>query len=208
MSTSPSEGELMDLAAEEALFRCFTALTGKVTEYDAATRTATVQPLTKRAIAREDGTLSLESLPPLPSVIVIFPMAGPFSITFPIEVGTVGLLLVLSDSDHIWRETQIESEPGDLRRFSLSCTRFLPGYLPDAVAHPAAATAALVVKGSDVRLGDETASDFVALASKVDTELTKLWAAVLTLKDSTATLVTTSSPYVAAPVAATLVKAK
>lgn len=194
----------MDLAAEEALFRCFTALTGKVTEYDPTTRTATVQPLTKRAIAREDGTLSLESLPPLPSVIVIFPMAGPFSITFPIEVGTVGLLLVLSDSDHIWRETQIESEPGDLRRFSLSCTRFLPGYLPDAVAHPAAATEALVVKGTDVRLGDETASDFVALASLIDANFTAIATSIgQAVKADLSSVVT----YTPTSVAATKVKA-
>lgn len=173
MALNPTDDELMDLAAEEALKRTFTALTGRVTEYDATTRTATVQPLTQRAIEREDGSLALEDLPPLPSVPVMFPMSGPFSITFPIEVGTTGLILVLSDSDHIWRETQLTkpSEPGDLRRFSLSCTKFLPGYTPDAVANPAAAVAALVVKGADVRLGDETATDAVALAPGTNARL-------------------------------------
>lgn len=206
MALNPTDDELMDLAAEEALKRTFTALTGRVTEYDATTRTATVQPLTQRAIEREDGSLALEDLPPLPSVPVMFPMAGPFSITFPIEVGTTGLILVLSDSDHIWRETQLTkpSEPGDLRRFSLSCTKFLPGYTPDAVSNPAAAVAALVVKGTDVRLGDETASDFVALASKVETELGKVITALGTIATAAGAV---NSYTVVVPVGATKVKA-
>ncbi len=207
MSTSLTDAELIDLGAEEALKRCFTALTGKVVSYDPATRTAMIQPLTQRAIEREDGSLALEDLPQLPDVPVIFPMAGPFSITFPIEPGTTGLVLVLSDSDHQWRTSgaSLPSEPGDLRRFHLSCARFLPGYAPDDVANPAASTAALVVKGTDVRLGDETASDFVALASLIDSNLAAIATSIGQAVKSDLSAVATYTPTA---VAATLVKAK
>lgn len=202
---TPTLGELIDLGAEEALARCFTALTGKVVAYDATTRTADVQPLTQRSIARDDGSILLEDLPVLPSVVVVFPMSGPFSITFPIEVGSVGLLLVLSDNDAQWRTAGAgtPTDPGDLRRFHLSCARFLPGYQPDAVAHPAAATAALVVKGDPTLLGDETATDFVALASKIADNFTDIKADLTAIASAAGS----SSSWLPSSVAATKVKA-
>lgn len=204
MSTEPTLAELIDLGAEEALRRVFGPMTGKVTSYDAATRTASVELLTTYAIERESGELTQEEMPVLSDVLVIFPMAGPFQITFPIGVGTTGLVIVLGDSDHFWRESQVKAEPGDLRRFHLSCVRFLPGYTADAVANPAAEENALVIKGPEIRLGDETASDFVTLDSKLQTELTKIAASLAVAVKSDLSAVPTYTP---AATAATKVKA-
>jgi len=174
MSLTNTDAENIELGVEEGQKRMYGPMTGKVVAYDSATRTVDVQPMVKRAIERLDGSLLLETLPVLPSVPVVFPMSGDFSITYPVAVGSYGLIIVLSDSDHIWRETQLEAEPGDLRRFHLGCSRFLPGYAPDAVAMPAAAENALVLRAPEVRLGDETATDFVALSPAVEARLTAI----------------------------------
>lgn len=216
MSLDPTLAELIELGVREALAETFTAITGRVVAYDAATRTADVQPATKRAIETEAGDLRLESYPLLPSVPVIFPMSGPageWSITFPIPVGTWGLILILSDNDHAWRETgENETGPGDRRRHALGCAKFLPGYLPDATALPAAEESAMVLAGDEVRLGAHTATDFIALAPAIKSQLDDimLWLVNHVHSGVTAGAAATgpsNSGYVSSDVAATKVKA-
>jgi len=77
---------------------------------------------------------------------------------------------------------------------------------PNANALAQAQVNALVLKGNPTLLGDEHASDFVALASKVMSELQKIQTTLGTAT-SPSGAVTYGTPYVPGQVAAQKVKA-
>ena len=172
--------ELIQRAQESRLTDVWTAIPGAVESYDPTTRTADVRPLVKRPIFSEsaDGFMH-EELPILPSIPVLFPMAGPSMITFPIPVGATGLVVIMTLSAHQWRGGATGSptdpaEPGDHRLHHPGNAVFIPGIVPDGTSTPATAENALVVEAPEVRLGDHTATDLVALKSLVEARFAAL----------------------------------
>ena len=99
-----------------------TALPGKVVQYDGS-RSVDVQPLIQKKLA--DGTFI--ELPVIVDVPLIFPGSSTGVFTFPIKRND-GVLLVFSErSIEEWMGTGANSQPGDLRRFSLTDAIAIPG---------------------------------------------------------------------------------
>jgi hypothetical protein len=185
---SENEPDLTDVldAFEEGLLRnihtCFPA---KVESYDASKRTANLKPMVKEALRDEDDNLVSQELPILPNVPVLFPGVGPWRVTFPVSVGDWVLVLIAESSIGHVRTTGEMAEPGDLRRHSLSHAVAITGFFASTPAPASSSQNALVIGkdgGVKIALGDDgivhlaenPASDFVALAAKVDARIAAL----------------------------------
>jgi hypothetical protein len=162
-----------------------TAFPGKVQSYDASKRTADIRPMVKQSLEDEDGNFVSEELPMLPSVPVLFPRMGAWSMTFPVAAGDWVLVIACESSIGHVRATGEIAEPGDLRRHHLSHAVALPGFFPSTPAPAAASTTALVI-GKDggvkvaldddgvVHLASNPAAQFLALSNKVDAALSNI----------------------------------
>lgn len=184
-----SLSEAIRIGTEASLDEVFIARAGKVTAYDAATNTAVVQPSIKHTLFKTDGSRVFEEMPEIPFVPVMFPRVGDFVLSLPVVPGTPVLLLFLDCSHAEWRESGQVSEPADARRHSIGWPVAFVGLLPDTQpmssdpTDVAARTAGMVLGrhggdarieiGSDIKLG-KGATDFVALASKIEDELDSL----------------------------------
>ncbi len=183
---SPSTPEAFGRVVESYVSEINVALPGRVETYDATKQTADIKPLVKRRVRTESGAELLEELPVIPGVPVAFPRGGGFFLSFPLERGDFVELVFHSRSIDKWFSGDGgDTDPDDFRTHDLS----------DAVAHPglypltralAQADASKMVVGADgglqMRIGDALielgttggALDFVALAQKVATELTRI----------------------------------
>jgi hypothetical protein len=219
---NPSLEEVIRTAIRAALGQVHVCLPASVLSYDRTTQKATVQPAI-RARYRDVASGALLSYlpPPIPNVPVVWPAATGSSLTMDLVQGDWVTLVVAERSTDEWRSTgRTDNLAQDLRRFDWSDARAVPGGLPFVGAIPPAGVAAgaVVLRGADVRLGDATATDFVALASLVLARLNALEAAFNGHTHvyspgpgapvPTATALPQATPSVLADVAATLVKAK
>lgn len=186
-----SLAEVVLSAIDSRLDEVHVARPGEVTAYDAATNTAVVKPAIKRALFNvETDERSYEDLPEIPFVPVIFPRVGDFALTLPVTVGTPVLLLFCDVSLAEWRESGKVAEPTDARRHSIGWPVALVGLYPDTspmssdpidvLARTAGmvigrhgADARIEISPSEIRLG-KGATDFVALASLISSELSNL----------------------------------
>ncbi len=151
----------------------FTAILAKVVAYDQTRQSADV-----RAIAKVDGF----ALPILRGLPVRFPRgtgAGgkDWSLTGPLAAGDPVTVHVLTLPVDEYLETgadEIESKRSSARwRFDLSNSFCVPGPSPFSGPLPGDAvdSTSPVLRGDPVLLGDASASDFVALAAAVLSEL-------------------------------------
>ncbi len=191
---------------------------GKVESYDAATQMAKVKPLLKRPLKLADGTDVTESLGIINNVPVIQPSGGGFFAHFPLAAGDPVTLVIADRSLDRWIEQGGEVDPGFTHTHELSDAFAIPGgrnkqnklSSPDSskltIGKDGDTSLQISIDGSAISLS--TGSDFVALAQKVATELSKIQAAMLTGTVSAAPgPVVFGSPYSPASVAATKVKA-
>lgn len=162
-----------------------TSLPGEIVSYDAAKQVADVRPMLKRRIPDPDGgDDTIEALPTIPAVPVVWPRGGGYCLTFPLAKGD-GVMLVFSEADlSAWRDTGEASDPGDVERHGLAGAVAVPGV--DTVARALTdASATHLVIGKDggpaihidstgVKIGAAGASHPIALGDKVDT-----WAAAV-----------------------------
>ena len=95
-----------------------TALPGRVTAYDASTRSATVVP----TLADMDG----EALPQIFKVPVAFPGGGGFSITCPLLPGDLVLLICAERSIEDFIGQGADQDPLDVRRHALTDAIAIP----------------------------------------------------------------------------------
>lgn len=168
-------------AARSATAVVNVCLPGVVTAYDKTTQSASVHivpcfrrkdPLTK--------TVEPYQPPDIHGVPVAFPGAGDFSVTWPLAVGDTGMIFFSDRSMDEWKSVGgTDSEPQDLRRHNLTDAIFVPGLRSFAEAVPADGVDddAMVLGAPEIKLGSSAASDFVALASLVRTELDAIWTA-------------------------------
>lgn len=174
MARDVSLAELFTGALDSRAADVWTAAPGRVESYDPTTRTANVRVMTTRPVSNVDtDEVTHEELPILPSVPVCFPgAAGGILISWPIAVGTTGLLVFLTRSAGAWQtgaaSGALPRDPGDLRLHHPGNCVFYPGLVPDTASTPATAQNALVVAAPEVRLGDHTAVDMVALDALVE----------------------------------------
>lgn len=174
--------------------------------------TVDVQPMINPPAPTADGDpLEWETPPQVAEVPILWPRGGGFFISFPIAVGDFVLLLYCDRDISTWRATGQQSNANDVRTHSGSFPFAYPGGFPDTapVADVSAtdlvigkdgSTEQIHVTATDIKLG-KGATDYVALASKVDAALTTLATAIGGCQSGTQVAPTVSS------VAATITKA-
>lgn len=200
-----------------------TCIPAVVQSYDPQKQTVTVQPAIARAIIDEDGLEAKETLPQIPDVPVVFPSGGGYYVTFPIAAGDTVLLVFSERPIDTWlAKGGTNNDPGDLRTHSLGDAFAIPCTRPtkDAFTDVSSDTMALGKQGgpqvhvdaSTVALFSKTAADWVALASKVDAEITKIWNVINALTVPTAlgpSGIPVGAPFnLKAPTGSTKVKAE
>lgn len=154
---------------------------GRIESFDAPSNTATVKPLLKETATGEDGTTAVESLPVLQGVPVVFLGGGGMRLTFPVAAGDYCELHFSDRALGQWLAKGGEVDPIDRARHALK----------DAVAHVGLRPTVdpWTVATDCITLGsDGGSSDAVALASKVESELAAIKAAINLLAPGTFTL--------------------
>jgi len=95
---------LVKLGIRSALKEVHTALPGVVVDFDPATQRASVQPTIQRNFVDPEGNITPTDLPKLINVPVVFPQAGGFALTFPVQPGDEVLLVFAERSIDRWAE--------------------------------------------------------------------------------------------------------
>jgi hypothetical protein len=98
MTQIPSLAQLIKQAVDNRLLDVHTALIAKVENYNAEKQLVDISPVLKRSIATMDDDLVSEDLPMLCDVPVLFPRAGGFFISFPIQPGDF-VQLIFNETD-------------------------------------------------------------------------------------------------------------
>jgi hypothetical protein len=129
-NTTPTLPQVLAAQFAEAMRNTYVALPARVESYDRAKQSCSVQPLIKGTKPAEDGTRQPERDPVITNVPVVFPGAGGYSITFPLEPGDTVLLVFSSRSLARWLAVGGEVEPGDERRQHINDAIAIPGLRP------------------------------------------------------------------------------
>jgi hypothetical protein len=129
----PSDEDNIRAWIERYLRNVHTALPGRVESYDAETQRANVLPTVRHEVPQSDGSSVYEDLPVCPSVPVLFPRAGDWFLSFPVNPGDTGLLVFCEANPAYWETGDgAPAYPGDLARHALSFATFIPGYSIDS----------------------------------------------------------------------------
>jgi len=189
-----------------------TALPAKVISYDATNQVADVQPLVKDVYEDAAGVLRTRSYPTIPSVPVAFLRGGGYFVSLPLSEGDTGMLIFCELPIDRWRSTGQESHPVNARRHGVGNAVFYPGVSPRAKALAEAGVDDHLVLGKEggcqvhvtaalVNIAEESAADFVALAAKVATELTRIQTDLTALKSAVTAGFTAVTPTGGGPAA-------
>lgn len=191
-------GELEDLERfwRRKAVEIYTVYPGTIVQYVPEMRRASVRPDFKIVEIDHDGNEQVVDHPIIHHVPVVFPSTDAFAITFPLGVGdTVELRSSMRSLDR-WLEQGGPLDPIDDRMFDVNDAIATPGLAswnkvrsgsdgPMRLEHFDTGAmielypdGKIVLTSDDVRLGDVGATDYVALASLVAAELTRLWAAM------------------------------
>lgn len=187
---SPELSEVLSAAMNGHTDGLHFALPGKIEKYDSLLQKADVKPLLKRIIIGRDGSQYSEELPVIPEVPVCFPRGGGFLMTFPLAKGDLVLLVVCDRSidSFVYSTGTIDTDPQDVRAHDLSDAVAIPCFYPFTRPIKCDVTQGAVFgseTGAQVRAKDSaievtssglpaSIGGFVALATKVMTELTKI----------------------------------
>lgn len=116
---APSERREQDLKLRQTVNNLRVAMPGIIQSFDATEQTVTVQCAIREKI-NMDGNLSWQEIPLLLDVPIIFPRAGNYILTMPIQAGDE-CLVVFGDScmDAWWQSGGVQNQI-DCRRHDLS----------------------------------------------------------------------------------------
>jgi hypothetical protein len=187
MTPIPTLAQLLQQAIDNRLLDVHTALIARVESYDAETQQINVSPVLKRQVKTLDGTWVSEQLPVLCNVPVLFPRAGGFFISFPIQTGDFVQLIFNEVSIDGW-VTDEASAVSQEQRFTLQGAVAIPGIFPPSQALAGAHKTNLVlgqdeglqihIDGQKIRLGSADAHEALAIAKNVKEELEKIRTAI------------------------------
>lgn len=184
MAERPVDPDLVDVleAREEALLLDLdVAIPARVQSYDAATQTAYVVPLLRRPSPRADGEYDAAADPVCPSVPVLWPRVGAWSLTMALAPGDTGLLVCCDGDVGTWRAGSGDVvDPVNLQRHHLSHGVFLPGLATRARALTRAATGTAAVV-----LGHDTSGSRVTFRADGSVEVTTATGTPLLLQGGT-----------------------
>lgn len=127
----PTLQEAINTAVELGLRNLSTMIPAKVVKYDSATQKANCQILVKQVTESEDGEREVASWPVVPGVPVHCMGDGDFRITFPVDNGTIGMLLFSHRSLDKWLSgSGSEVDPELDHDHALTDAVFVPGLRP------------------------------------------------------------------------------
>lgn len=112
--------ESLRLAQENAQAQMWTALPGIVKAVDLAKQTCSVQPAIRGSVTDKEGKTSPCDLPLLVDVPIVFPRAGGFALTFPVQEGDECLVVFASRCIDAWWQNSGVQEPAEWRMHDLS----------------------------------------------------------------------------------------
>lgn len=183
MTQIPTFTQLLKQAIDNRLLDTHTALIAKVESYDSSKQQVNVSSVFKRPIENVDQEIVLEQLPMLCDVPVLFPRAGGFFISFPIQAGDFVQLIFNEVSIDDWLLDKANTM-SSTQRFTLQGAVAIPGIYPESRplsgAHEKNFVAGkdkgvqLHIDSEKIRLGSADADEALAIASKVKEELNKL----------------------------------
>ena len=131
MADTPTMAEVIRRALEDRVNDINVALPGRVESFNKNNQTADIKPLIRRVIRTRKGAPIEEELPVIPNIPVVFPRAGGYIITLPVQVGDTGQIIVNQRNIDRWREVGgADVNPGDQRCHDLSAAVFYPGLSP------------------------------------------------------------------------------
>lgn len=175
MPREPTLQELIRSAIDSRMLDVHTRLACRVKTYDSATQCVDVELVVKGRVPSaeaDDGSTVSEALPVIPNVPVEWPSAGGYYFHLPIAPGDEGIVSFFESAIGHFRETGEVSEPGDLRRHSMSSATFVPVPLSKGkrlASVPADAGQIAVPSGKYLQVSTPGgASDFVALKGAID----------------------------------------
>jgi len=117
---SPTLIGIIKDAISSELAAVWTALPCEVVSYDPDEVTVKVQPLIKIPVRAKGGSIELVEIPELQDVPVMFPCAGGFTITHPINPGDECFVSFSSRNIDLWWQSGGIQNPFDTRRHDLS----------------------------------------------------------------------------------------
>ncbi len=123
----PSLAELIGRALESRLASVRVSMPGIVKSYDAATKTATVQPALSDVVFDDEDERFTNEIPPIQNVPVVWPSCGALSMHAKLEDGDTGDLVFATNSISDWQISGQVAAPGDLRLHPLGSAKFYPG---------------------------------------------------------------------------------
>lgn len=186
--------DVIRLAIGARLASTHVAFPARVEAYDAARNSVDVLPQLERETECINGDALRERLPIVPSVPIAWPRSRGYGITFPLEVGDFVLVVCCDRNIGEWLRLGEAGDPRDAGMHGLDGAVAIPGLYPDADAlDPAAPLPVLTdhlvvgamgggptihIDEDEIRLGSNLASDYVALASKVEAQFTRLKSAI------------------------------
>jgi Phage protein Gp138 N-terminal domain len=203
---------------DDRMLDVHTALPGKVQSYNKSRQSVDVILQVHRQIPTSDGGYVAQAYAVVPDVPVCFPAAGGMIFTLPVKKDDFCLVVFSEASLAAWRQRGEPGDPGDPARHHLSGAIALMGMRPIAkviqgldennliLGKEGVDNAQLEITSSEIHLG-KGASNYLALANKVDQEFNKIVTTLGSLM-SPAGPVTASTPYTPSPTASTNAKAK
>jgi hypothetical protein len=214
-SFTPQLEEVLKNAIEQRLVQVHTSMPGVIAKYDAQKQICDVRP----AIKRKYPSGEVVELPLLTNIPVAHPRAGKARIHLPLKEGDSVEICFSERSLENWNAKGGIVDPEDPRKHHLSDAYVKPCLYPSkdpfSVTEPEAieivndtseifikADGTVSIKATSLLLGDHSLSEFVAIASKVKTEIEALrsWAASHTHLVSTTGGPTAQTGTAAAPV--------
>lgn len=202
----PTLATVLELLERNIKNSLFAHLPATIMAYDPTTQIASVKPMVMTNTEAEDGSTIIDQIPIIYNVPVMMPRSEDMFINLPVKVGDYVMLAFQDRSIEGWINSVVSadpvtaspSDPQDVRAHDLSDCVALPGLYP--ITKPLATASALNLNlGHDtgkqihikptgtIALGSEVPGDFVALASKVLTELQNIATDINNLKSVWAT---------------------
>src|SRR5688572_27914355 len=123
----PELAELIRRALESRLAQVRVSMPGVIVSYDAATKTATVQPALSDVVFDDDDERVVNEIPPIQNVPVVWPSCSALSIHGNLEEGDTGDLVFATNSISDWQRSGQVAAPGNLRLHPLGSAKFYPG---------------------------------------------------------------------------------
>ena len=131
VSRTPEKEELFRVVNDYFTQDLHTCMPGRIETYDPETQKCSVKPTIKRRVVMMDGQETLEELPVIPDVPVVFQRSTEFFLSFPLRRGDLVAIHFAERSLDAWLSGAGEdTDPGELRRFDLTDAIAVPGLYP------------------------------------------------------------------------------